>query len=180
VESFLVMARVDAHEERNDLVSIEDVLRRALRRCAAQARDSGVVLRTGLAEPVQGPGLVRGDSQLLQAMVENLLRNAIQYSPRGSEVRLEWIDGAQCIRIAVTDQGPGIPEQYRDAVFERGVRLAQNGNGHGGVGLGLAIVRSVARLHGGDVGLEHPRAGGCRFVIELPRHLTTRATRAGA
>jgi len=169
VESLLVMARVDSRESRAELVYVDDVLRRAVSRCRSLADESGVGLQLELAPPTDScDRFVRGDAQLLQAMVENLLRNAIHHSPRGARVDVGASCGAGVVRIAVQDQGPGIPEEIRRLVFERGVRAASRVRGANGAGLGLAIVSSVAQLHGGTAVLERSERGGCSFVVVLP------------
>jgi two-component system OmpR family sensor kinase len=70
------------------------------------------------------------------------------------------------VRLVVEDDGPGIPPDLRERIFERFVRGA--GDRGGSFGLGLSIVRAVAAAHGGSVRLESPPAGGTRFVVELP------------
>jgi signal transduction histidine kinase len=168
VESFLVLARVDAHEERKDLVYVDDVIRRAASRCAAWAGRQGVALVVRLGASPSCDPFVRGDSQLLQAMLENLLNNAIRHSPRGSEVTIRSACVTDTIVISVSDRGVGIPAELRAAVFERGFRAPDMARETSGAGLGLAIVSSVARLHEGRVELENEEGGGCRFVVTLP------------
>ncbi|CAA9522668.1 MAG: hypothetical protein AVDCRST_MAG45-2603 [uncultured Solirubrobacterales bacterium] len=102
----------------------------------------------------------------LQVLVENLIENAARHGRPGGrvEVALELADGG--LRLAVDDDGPGVPEREREHVFERFAR----GDGAGeGSGLGLALVRQQARLHGGEAWVEDSRRGGARFVVRLAR-----------
>ena len=119
-------------------------------------------------EPSAGP--VSGDPGRLQQVVWNLLSNAVKFTPEGGsvEVRLERI--ASYARITVTDTGRGIDPQFLPHVFER-FRQADSTTAreHGGLGLGLAIVRHLVELHGGTVHVESPgRDQGAVFYINLP------------
>ena len=119
---------------------------------------------------------VQGDANRLQQIVWNLLSNAIKFVPRGGhiEVRLERGEGSA--RIVVSDNGPGIAPEFLPHVFER-FRQADSGTAraHGGLGLGLAIVRHLAELHGGSAKVESDGDGrGARFTIELPLDATQR------
>jgi signal transduction histidine kinase len=162
VESFLIMARVGAKEGRNELVHADDVVRRAVNRSSPRAEAAQVRLVASFASPVSGDPFVRGDASLLQAMVENLIRNAINHSAPGKIVSVDTESDRESIRILVRDQGPGIPEEFRSAVFERGVGT------RGLMGTGLPLVRSVAQLHHGSVSLEENEDGGCSFIVKLP------------
>jgi len=180
VESFLVMAQVEAREpeQRNDLVYLDDVVRRASSRCAPAAGRGGVALELRLAPGEECAAFVRGDGQLLQAMLENLLRNAIHHSPRGERVTVSTDCSEESLRITVADRGPGIPAEFHESVFVRGFRAPSQVRDSGGAGLGLAIVSNVARLHGGHVALESGASGGCRFTVTLPLARGARAVSA--
>jgi signal transduction histidine kinase len=81
-------------------------------------------------------------------------------------VRAEIANGGTTTTLLVEDDGPGIPPELRDRIFERFVRA--DGDRGGSFGLGLSIVKAVATSHGGSVRLETPAGGGTRFVVELP------------
>ncbi len=134
-------------------------------RPAAEAR--GVELRIDVDAHA---GLVSGDSDRLQQVVWNLLSNAIKFTPRGGrvEVRLRRVD-AQA-EVVVADTGQGIPPEFLPYVFDR-FRQADGAitREHGGLGLGLAIVRHLVELHGGQIRAESEGAGrGATFRISLP------------
>jgi len=109
------------------------------------------------------------DAEKVRRILQNLLSNAFKFSPNGGhvEVRLEQTDGM--LRLIVADDGPGIPEDQRQVVFER-FRQLEDGEDrpHGGTGLGLAIAKEFALLHGGDVTLTTNPAGGAVFTVMLP------------
>lgn len=109
------------------------------------------------------------DAGAIQQIVLNLLDNAIKYGPSGQQVRVtaEYLDGMA--RICVEDEGPGIPEADRTRVWEQFGRLERDRqSSNAGTGIGLAVVRDLARLHEGRAYVETGDRGGARFVIELP------------
>jgi signal transduction histidine kinase len=143
--------------------------------------DSGAPQRRATVDVgalVDAPGddlLIEGDELALRRLVDNLLANAWRYARETVAAKAERV-GADVV-VTVDDDGPGIPAADRERVFEPWVRLdAGRARGEGGAGLGLAIVRSIARAHGGDVTLETSPLGGLRAVVRLPATSPTRAT----
>ncbi|MDQ1613876.1 MAG: hypothetical protein QOG00_3807 [Pyrinomonadaceae bacterium] len=134
-------------------------------RPAAQVKN----IELGLALD-RAASLVAGDAERLQQVVWNLLSNAVKFTPEGGcvEVRLERA-GAQA-RISVTDTGEGIREEFLPYVFDRFRQADQTTTRtHGGLGLGLAIVRHLAELHGGTVAATSAGEGhGATFEVRLP------------
>ena len=115
-----------------------------------------------------GPDLfVDGDELALRRMLDNLVANARHYAGENVEIGAHR-EGSNVV-ITVDDDGPGIAEADRERVFERWVRLdTDRAREGGGAGLGLAIVRSIARAHGGDASLDVSPLGGLRAVVRLP------------
>ena len=109
----------------------------------------------------------RGERQDLEEMLGNLFDNACKWARSHVELRADS-DGAQ-ITCTVDDDGSGLPEEQREAVFARGKRLDEQVPG---TGLGLAIVREIAELYDGSIRLEAAPAGGVRAVLRLPAALT--------
>jgi signal transduction histidine kinase len=110
---------------------------------------------------------VPGDERLLRRAVRNLLENARRYAGEGVEVQVaRRPDGGA--DVAVADRGPGVPEAWRERIFEPFFRLPGHAEREGGVGLGLALVRQIAERHGGRARCEARDGGGSRFVISLP------------
>ncbi|MFL5844741.1 MAG: sensor histidine kinase [Solirubrobacteraceae bacterium] len=112
------------------------------------------------------PAVIDGARDELHRLALNLLENAIRHTPPGTHVRTSVSNGGGTARLVVEDDGPGVPPELRENIFERFVRA--EGDRGGSVGLGLSIVRAVATSHGGTVRLETPDGGGTRFVVELP------------
>ncbi len=127
------------------------------------------------------PVPVRGNPDELHRLVINLLDNAVRYTPEGSTIDLRLrSEGGNAI-VAVADDGPGIPEEMSEQVFDRFVRGVGPADtaGGGGTGLGLAIVRAVARSHGGSVQVSRSPNSGALFTFTLPLAGTERRTEQG-
>lgn len=108
------------------------------------------------------------DSHALRQILLNFLENAVKYGPRGQTVTLGVVANQGRVRISVSDEGPGVPDAERDAIwnaFERGT--AARTSGAGGSGIGLSVVRDLVTQHGGTAWVESPPEGGARFVVEF-------------
>jgi len=122
-----------------------------------------------LADVHAGEGPVEFDPHWLRQVLLNLLANALSYTPAGKCVSLTSQLSATGWRVAVDDEGPGVPAEQRERIFERFVRLAHSTQHDKGSGLGLAICRSIITLHQGRIWAEAGPAGkGLRVVFELP------------
>jgi signal transduction histidine kinase len=111
-----------------------------------------------------------GDPERIHEVLTNLLSNAVRHSPAGGEVRVRGAPTPSGIRIEVADQGIGVPPDDIEHIFDRFYRVdAARTPDAGGAGLGLAIARSIAELHGGSIRAESRQPLGCRIVLDLPR-----------
>ena len=169
IDDLLDLSRIIAGKLRLDLrvVDLGPVLSAAIEtaRPAAQAKEIAI---TSYLET--GTGIIMGDSGRLQQVFWNLLSNAVKFTPRGGrvEVRLERV--ASRVQVQVSDNGAGIPKEMISAIFDR-FRQADNTTtrAHGGLGLGLAIVRNLVELQGGTVSAASPGVGeGATFTVTLP------------
>lgn len=116
---------------------------------------------------VQGDGVtVRGDERLIRRALRNLLENARRYG--GGEIELRVQRRGQSVELQVCDRGPGVPDAFRERIFEPFFRLPGHAEKAGGVGLGLALVRQIAERHGGGVRCEPREGGGSCFTLGLP------------
>ena len=111
------------------------------------------------------PAALEGDPFQLRDLVDNLVDNALRYTPPGGRVTVSCAAEEDAVVFSVEDSGPGIPAARRGAVFERFVRLDEKSTGSG---LGLAIVRDIARAHGATVTLGDAAGGGARVVVRFP------------
>jgi signal transduction histidine kinase len=138
-----------------------------------EAKDAVSLLALGAEEAARvqaqadGEALhVKGDERLLRRALRNLLENARRYG--GGEVEVQVARRGPEALVRVSDRGPGVPEAYRERIFEPFFRLPGHAERAGGVGLGLSLVRQIAERHGGHVSCEPRPGGGSSFVLALP------------
>lgn len=162
IEQALLLSRLDraAAPERQpaDVVAIAEESAQALRPLAAQR---GIRIEVLADAPVTWPV-----NPLLQRAIENILSNAIKWSPQDKAVHIAvHADDARCT-LRVVDHGPGIAPEDRTRVFGRFERADHTGVK--GTGLGLAIARRVAQMHDASIRIEQTPGGGCTFVLDIP------------
>ncbi len=161
-EELLTLARIGSSEPERERVALSDVARAAIESARAAAEARGV----GLDVACDGAA-VQGHAGDLQRLLRNLVENAVRHSPCGGRVRIDARQDAAHALLRVSDDGPGVPHEVRERVFEPFFRLASDRADGTGTGLGLAIGRSIARAHGGDVWVDDCNHGA-RFVVRLP------------
>jgi signal transduction histidine kinase len=161
------LARADAGHLpiRQEKLDLGEVLQDAARSASLLGGPRGV--RVALEER-DDEVPYEGDSELLVRMLQNLLDNAVRYSPYGGVVRLALAVGARELRVEVQDGGPGIPAEAQPRVFDRFFRVDE-ARSRGGAGLGLAIARWIAEAHGGRLSLVRSVPGDTLFEVTLPR-----------
>jgi two-component system sensor histidine kinase CreC len=121
-----------------------------------------------LENRVAGENLrVRAEPFLLRLALTNLLKNAIEFSPVGGRIFVTGKIEHGRVRMAVEDQGPGIPDFARERIFERFYSLPRPGTGVKSTGLGLSFVQEIAHLHGGKIQIENRAEGGCRAELAI-------------
>jgi two-component system OmpR family sensor kinase len=161
VEEILLASRLDAKESDVGTMESIDLTGLAAEECA----------RAG-AELVPCPDnqslVVSGVARLLRRAVRNLLENARRYSDGPVTLELSREGGNAVVRVR--DHGPGVPASERERIFEPFYRLPGASERSGGVGLGLALVRSITHRHHGSVACEDQPGGGACFVLRLPCH----------
>ncbi|MGE5226064.1 MAG: sensor histidine kinase [Planctomycetaceae bacterium] len=127
---------------------------------------------------VAGPHVLADvDGAKVERIVENLLVNAGRHTPDGTPVRVSVERSRRGIVLVVEDEGPGVPDDLKEHVFDA---FRQGEHSHGGVGIGLSLVQRFAELHEGTARVEDREGGGARFVVELPAEVRTEAPRARA
>jgi two-component system sensor histidine kinase TctE len=160
----LALARAEpSHFEtaRLELLDLSALVSDAVQAFVDQAVQRGIDLGFAL-EPV----IIRGDRHLLRDLLDNLVDNALRYSPAGASVTVRVGIAAGAPQLVVEDTGPGIPPAQRARVFQRFVRLEERTTGSG---LGLAIVRDIAQVHGAQVELgSGPGGAGAVFTVRFP------------
>jgi signal transduction histidine kinase len=143
-------------------LEIGGFLREVVAEAAAEAESKGVSTSVEVSEPIH----LRADPRLLGSAVSNLVRNAIKFSPPGTEVQVEAKRaGSNSVLIAVTDGCGGLPPGSVERLFSP---FVQAGTDRSGFGLGLAIARQAAEAHGGAIRVHDLPGRGCVFVLDLP------------
>jgi K+-sensing histidine kinase KdpD len=171
VEGLIELARIEAGEMRlrRGWGSVEEIVATALARAATLTRGHRVEVHVEDDLPA-----VRVDPRAVGEVVYSLVDNAAKYSPPGARIRiLARRDGGEMIRIAVEDEGQGVPASLRERVFDKFYRATRDGDAAGcqppGTGMGLAIARGIVEAHGGNIWIEDGDGGkGTRFVFTLP------------
>jgi signal transduction histidine kinase len=163
-EDLLVLARLDEYQPRAAAGKPVD-----LAALAAEEAERSAGGRVPVTAWAAGPCVVTGEVEGLRRMLRNLIENALRYGKSGVEV-VTLREAGEAV-LTVSDDGPGIPAADRERAFDRFVRLddarSRDETGTGGAGLGLAIVRAIARTHGGTAHLE-AASPGLRAVVRLP------------
>jgi signal transduction histidine kinase len=175
-EDLLMLARLDESGGR-----IRGAATLDLAALSATVAERYAGARVAVVVPVADGVLVTGDRDGLDRLLVNLMDNAVRYARSQVTVAVHVQPGDQCVVLAVTDDGPGIPAADAERAFGRFTRLdaarSRDGEDPGGAGLGLAIVRATARAHGGTVWLEpafpDSNPPGLRAVVRLPARETS-------
>jgi signal transduction histidine kinase len=157
-------AEVDPNALRAQRVRLDELLTDIVNDCSIEAAARG----GSLDLEVQGPVTVTGDPELLRRAAENVIRNAIRYTPPQSAVKVRLTCDNQTAHVQVRDYGPGVPEEALTRIFQPFYRVEGDRNREsGGVGLGLAIAQRAVELHKGRLQASnaHP---GLRIEIDLP------------
>jgi two-component system sensor histidine kinase CpxA len=167
IGEILSLSRLDdpAHTLIAEPVNLEELLETLLdnARVEAEPRSISVQIKAPAALSVEG------DRELLFRAIENVLRNAVRFSPNGAVVELAAERGADQVVVRVTDHGPGVPPASLERIFEPFFCVARaRDRDSGGYGIGLAITARVAALHGGSVRARNNPDGGLQVEIHLP------------
>ncbi len=169
IEDLLDVSRIITGKLRLEVMPVKPALlvETACDRLRPAAEAKGIMLNL----VIDGrDGIIKGDPERLQQIVWNLLSNAIKFTPEGGriELRLDW--GDRDVRITVSDTGKGVSQEFLPYVFDRFLQVERAAPQQGGLGLGLALVRSLAELHGGRVSVSSQGEGlGATFTVVLPQ-----------
>jgi len=168
IDEILLASRLDTKQADAEPFETLDLTGLAAEECARANVELQAEL---LGSPHTGIGLsMQGSPRLLRRLIRNLLENARRYSHGDISLELDQsgTDQRQRAVIKVHDRGPGVPSAQRERIFEPFYRLPGASEREGGVGLGLALVKSISERHGGNVRCEERPGGGASFIVELP------------
>ncbi|MDO8388448.1 MAG: ATP-binding protein [Polaromonas sp.] len=163
IDEILLASRLDARQADAEPFETLDLTGLAAEECARVQAELGTAAQAHSLT-------VQGSPRLLRRLIRNLLENARRYGT--GEISLELSQSGmgtqERVVIRVNDRGPGVPANQRERIFEPFYRLPGASEREGGVGLGLALVKSITERHGGTVRCEDRPGGGASFVVELP------------
>jgi signal transduction histidine kinase len=167
-DDLLKLSRIEAGKNELDLrpLDVFDLLES----CAETARFKAEAKNLTL-EVVRSGGVpsVLGDERALGEVLQNLLDNAVQYTPRGGRITMSASDAKGRVKIAVSDTGVGIAQAHLDRIFERFYRVdPARSREVGGTGLGLAIAKHLVEAQGGDIGVDSTVGLGSCFFVHMP------------
>jgi two-component system, OmpR family, sensor histidine kinase ChvG len=165
------LSRIDSQLARTrfELVDVGNMVADIVQLREERGRNRGIEI--AFARPAKASTKVRGDAARLERVVQSLLDNAVSFAPEGSIVRISATKDGEWVRLRVDDDGPGIPENAREAVFERFRSDRPEAHEFGRhSGLGLSIARAVVEAHGGTIAAVAPsgKAKGARLEVRLP------------
>jgi signal transduction histidine kinase len=170
IGDLLDLARLEGGGDRlrAEPVAVEDLFKRVADRHQPALRDRSITLDLDIAE---GTPRICGDAARLEQALQNVAANAIRHTPSGGRVGLTASAAPDGVLIAVSDTGPGIPEEHLPRVFDRFYKVdaARSGTAvPSGSGLGLSIVRAIIERHGGTISARNVPEGGAVFELRLP------------
>lgn len=169
IGDIIVISQLDSDEKlfESEEVDMVKIVRDVVESSRPLAEESSVKLT--LSTPLKSERPVRGSEHFLEAIVSNLVINAIHYNRPGGlvDVKLDYSKGHLTLRVS--DTGIGIDKEHQERIFERFYRVDKSrSRKSGGTGLGLSIVRNAVRVHNGEISLESTPGKGSVFTVSLP------------
>ncbi len=167
VNDILDLAKLEAGRTNLDLdeVDLTNVITEAVEALAPLAEAKSIQIETRTEHLT---GIITCDPSLVRQVLQNLIGNAIKFTPEGGRVRVEAENGDIAVEVRVIDTGIGIPEDKRESVFNKFEQVGQHKGPIKGTGLGLAICRQIIERHGGRIGVESEEGVGSTFFFTLP------------
>ncbi|MBI1249359.1 DUF4118 domain-containing protein [bacterium] len=165
LENILQMSKLDAgvatpHKQWHVL---EEIVGSALHRTRRELQNYSVNVNLS-----DGIPLIFVDGLLMEQVLVNLLENASRYTPHGTQISVTAAVDNQSLRLAVADNGPGLPPGAEERIFEKFYRASPTADAGRGSGLGLAICRAIVKAHGGNIIARNRPDGGAEFIVKLP------------
>lgn len=160
----ITAAEAGALKLNRDMLDVRSLVERAADLYREVAEEKNITVQLDLPEAAE----VSADAIRLGQAINNLLDNALKYTPAGGTVALAARNEPNAVLVSVTDNGPGVPEREREAVFRRLYR-GDASRSHRGLGLGLSLVKAIVESHGGTVAITAAPGGGARFSVHLPK-----------
>lgn len=175
VEDLLLLARVEMGTSSLSIntVRLDEILLDAISRLEFLAKNKNITMHFDMAptgeEAQDNDFAVRGDDDLLQSLFRNLIDNAIKYSPTNSTIKVKLDGHPKYVYVSVSDQGPPIPPEAKEKIFNRFYRSESTSQGVAGSGLGLTIAQRIAEAHQGSISLINETNQGKTFRVEIKK-----------
>ncbi|GAB4546368.1 MAG: hypothetical protein Kow0063_40760 [Anaerolineae bacterium] len=172
VDAMLTIQRLDAGTAflRVSSIDVRNIIEKVSNDFQPMAELEGHVIHVDL--PTELPA-VQGDAEKIGLILSNLLSNAIKFTPEKGRIEITATDGGDMVLVRVRDNGVGIAPEDHERIFERFYQArAEHIAGHGGIGIGLTIVKHLVELHGGQVWVESEVGKGSEFFFTLPKAAT--------
>jgi signal transduction histidine kinase len=168
VSDIMTLQQTEALPSRRIPISLTELARRAVLGCMATADKAGLTLVENIANDLPP---IAGDEDRLLQVFDNLLGNAIKFSPDGGQIVVAVQDAGERLQVSVADQGIGIPKDQHERIFERFYQIDGSARRRfGGAGLGLAIVKRIVEAHEGEVWVESEPGRGSTFYFTVPKY----------
>lgn len=167
LQNYLDIAKIESGKMKFELRTFG--LRPFLERIVQETLPLGLPADVRIVLAPGGPAdvSISADSDRLEQVVVNLLSNAVKFSPRGGTVSVSFARAGDVIRVSVKDQGPGVPEEFHDRIFQKFMQAGAAKGRHEGTGLGLSLSKAIVEKLGGSIGFESSPSGAT-FYFELP------------
>jgi signal transduction histidine kinase len=167
VADIMLLQQIEHESLRWSDIDLGQAARRALQSQEVTAAQAGLTLRAIV--PPDLP-LVRADRDRLNQVFDNLIGNAIKFSPNGGEITVQLLDTGEMVQVTVSDTGIGIPPDQLERIFERFYQVDGSvTRKYGGAGLGLTIVKRIVEAHGGRIWADSEPGHGSTFTFTLPK-----------
>ena len=169
INDILDIEKIDAGKMafRMDPIDLSDIAAKSVEanRTIGEHRSVGLIFADKIPD-----ALVKGDGDRLGQVMANFLSNAVKFSPQGGSVEIAVRVHEDKLRVSVADTGPGVPDDFRDRIFEKFSQAdSTDTRGPGGTGLGLSICKAIIERHGGSIGFDSKPGEGAMFFFDLPR-----------
>lgn len=168
VSDLMTISRLESDQKEThfERFNLTEVVKRSIAAALGSCEEKQLQLVTDI---MQEENVIGGDMQTISQLVDNLIDNAIKYTPRGGKIKVSLIRHGEDTRLVVSDTGIGIDPKYHDRVFERFYRVDKARSRElGGTGLGLSIVKNIAEQHGCTVSLDSEPGSGSTFTVLFP------------
>ncbi|MBP3952626.1 cell wall metabolism sensor histidine kinase WalK [Bacillus suaedae] len=168
VNDLLQLSKIDSHDYRltTDTIELRSFLELTLDRFEMLATDKNIIFNRKFSNK---PIYVDIDQDKMTQVLDNIISNAMKYSPEGGTVRIRTLQQGENVRISIADQGMGIPRESQTKIFERFYRVDKaRARSVGGTGLGLAIAKELVQAHGGHIWAQSEYGKGTTIFITLP------------